>query len=125
MKFLVDESAGLSIVRHLESFGHDVASVQEDRPGIEDSEVCVWANREGRVIITNDKDFGRLVFLGRLTSRGVILLRLQDERAANKVRVVSNILAGYEERLADHFLVASESEVRIRPLPRNSSGLDT
>lgn len=59
MKFLVDESAGLSIVRHLESLGHDVVSVQEDRPGIEDSEVCAWANREGRVIITNDKDFGR------------------------------------------------------------------
>lgn len=47
MKFLVDESAGLSIVRHLESLGHDVASVQEDRPGIEDSEVCAWANEEG------------------------------------------------------------------------------
>ncbi|MCK4600216.1 DUF5615 family PIN-like protein [Candidatus Bipolaricaulota bacterium] len=35
MKFLVDESAGRSIVRHLRSLGHDVISVQEDRPGIE------------------------------------------------------------------------------------------
>ena len=93
--------------------------------GIEDSEVCVWANREGRVIITNDKDFGRLIFLGKLPSQGVILLRLQDERAANKVRVVSNILAGYEDRLAGHFLVASESAVRIRPLPCSSNSLDT
>ena len=125
MKFLVDESSGLSIVRHLESLGHDVASVQEDRPGLEDSEVCAWANRKGRVIINNDKDFGRLVFLGKLTSRGGILLRLQDERATNKVHVISNILAGYEGRLADNFLVASESEVRIRPLPCNSNSLDT
>ena len=125
MKFLVDESSGLSLVCHLESLGHDVASVQEDRPGIEDSEVCAWANREGRVIISNDKDFGRLVFLGKLTSRGVILPRLQDEMATNKVHVISNILTGYEGRLADNFLVASESEVRIRPLPRSSNGLDT
>ena len=77
------------------------------------------------MIITNDKDFGRLVFLGKLTSRGVILLRLQDERAANKVQVISDILAGHEDRLADHFLVASESEVRIRPLPCSSNSLDT
>lgn len=120
MKFLVDESAGLGIVRCLRSLGHDVASVQEDRPGIQDLELCDWANREGRVIITNDKDFGKLVFQARLPSRGVILLRLRDERAANKVRVISDILAGYEGRLVDHFLVASESEVRIRPLPNRA-----
>jgi len=123
MKFLVDESAGLGIVRHLKSLGHDVGSVQEDRPGIEDSEVCAWANEEGRVIITNDKDFGKLAFQGKLPSTGVILLRLQDERAANKVRVISNILAGYEGRLLGHFVVASETEMRIRSLPHASKGL--
>jgi len=48
---------------------HDVISVQEDRPGIEDPEVCDWANREGRVIITNDKGFGKLVFKERLANR--------------------------------------------------------
>lgn len=123
MKFLVDESAGLSIVHHLRALGHDVASVQEDHPGIEDSEVCAWANREGRVIVTNDKDFGKLIFQGKLPSRGVILLRLRDERAANRAQVISNLLTGYGDRLLDHFVVASETEVRIRPLPRHSKGL--
>lgn len=33
-------------------------------------EVCAWAHREERVIITNDKDFAKLVFQGRLASRG-------------------------------------------------------
>ena len=55
MKFLVDESAGLGIVRCLRSLGHDVASVQEDRPGIQDLELCDWANREGRVIVTSPR----------------------------------------------------------------------
>lgn len=74
MKFLVDESTGRSMVSHLRSLGHDVASVQEDRPGIEDVEVCEWANQEKRVIITNDKGFGKLAFQERLPNRGVILL---------------------------------------------------
>jgi predicted nuclease of predicted toxin-antitoxin system len=122
MRFLVDESAGRAIVRYLRSLGHDVVSVQECCPGIEDSEVCAWANREERVIITNDKDLGRLIFQERSANRGVILLRLQDERAVNRVRVISDLLAGYEERLPDHFAVVSESGVRIRPLPPDSEG---
>jgi len=116
----VDESAGRSIVHHFRFLGHNVTSVQEDRPGIEDPEVCDWANREGRIIITNDKDFGKLAFQGRLPNRGVVLLRLRDESAANKVRVVSNLLTGYEGQLLGHFVVASETGVRIRPLPRSS-----
>jgi len=119
MKFLVDESAGRGIVHYLRSLGHDVTSVQEDRPGIEDTEICIWANQEERVIITNDKGFGRLVFRERMPNRGVVLLRLRDESAANRVRVISDLLAGYEDRLKDRFVVASETGVRIRPLPRS------
>lgn len=70
------------------------------------------------MIITNDKDFGKLIFQGKLTSRGVILLRLKDERAANKVQILSSILANYKSRLEDHLVVASETGVRIRPLPQ-------
>ena len=119
MKFLVDESVGRSVVRYLRSLGYDVVSVQESCQGTGDSEICTWASREGRVIITNDKDFGKLIFQGRLASKGVILLRLRDERAPNKVGVLSSLLANYKDRLADHFVVASETRVRIRPLPQD------
>ena len=46
MKFLVDESVGRSVVCYLRSLAYDVISVQEICQGIEDSEVCAWANRE-------------------------------------------------------------------------------
>jgi len=117
MRFLVDESVGLSVVRCLRTLKHDVSSVQEQKPGIDDAEVCAWADAENRLLITNDKDFGKLIFRGKLASSGVILLRLQDEAAGNKVRVISDLLAGYGNRLAGHFVVASETEVRVRPLP--------
>lgn len=117
MKFLVDESAGRSIASYLRFQGHDVASVQEDSPGIEDSRICKWANQEERVILTNDKGFGRLIFREQLPNRGVILLRLRDERAVNRIQVTSSLLASYGERIKDHFVVASEAGVRIRPLP--------
>ncbi len=56
--------------------GYDMASARENRPGIEDSEVCAWAHREERVTLTNDKDFGRLIFQEQLPNRRVILSKL-------------------------------------------------
>ena len=117
MKFLVDESAGQSIASYLRSRGYDVASVQENSPGMEDVRVCEWANREERVIVTNDKGFGELIFRERIPNRGIILLRLRDERAANRIRVISDLLASHEGRIREHFVVASEARARIRPLP--------
>lgn len=117
MKFLVDESSGQSIVSCLKALGYDVASVQEESPGIEDREVCEWANRDQRIIVTNDKGFGELVFRERIPNRGIILLRLWNESTVNRIRVISKLLAGYEDRIGDHFVVVSEASVRIRPLP--------
>jgi len=121
MKFLVDENVGRSVVRYLRSCGYDVVSVQECCPGIQDLEVCAWANKEERIIITNDKDFGKLIFQERLPNRGVILLRLQDEKVANKIEVISKLLTGYGDKLLDRFVVVFESGVKIRPLPYSKS----
>jgi len=121
MKFLVDENVGRSIVRYLTSCGYDVVSVQECCPGIQDLEVCAWANKEERIIITNDKDFGKLIFQERLPNRWVILLRLQDEKVANKIEVISKLLTGYGDKLLDRFVVVFESGVKIRPLPYSKS----
>ena len=48
---------------------------------------------------------------------GVLLLRLQDDSAANRVRVVKAVLDQYGDLLETTFLVASERQVRIRYLP--------
>jgi len=117
IQFLADESCDFTVVRALRASGYDVASVQENSPGMEDVRVCEWANREERVIVTNDKGFGELIFRERIPNRGIILLRLRDERAANRIRVISDLLASHEGRIREHFVVASEARARIRPLP--------
>ena len=114
MKFLVDESAGNSIVNLLRSLGHDVLSIAENYSGIDDTEVLSIAFKEDRVLITNDKDFGELVYRFSLPHKGVILLRLQDESASNRIEVVHSLLQNYIDRVADNFIIASEDKIRIR-----------
>jgi predicted nuclease of predicted toxin-antitoxin system len=113
MRFLVDECTGPAVARWLESQGFDVFSVYDQARGISDEEVLRKAFDENWVLVTNDKDFGNKVFRERRSHRGVIFLRLGDERAANKIGTLGRLLDGYGDRLADRFVVVTEEQVRF------------
>lgn len=111
----MDESTGSAVVEYLRSIGHDVLAVAEAMPQAHDSDILARGASEGRILMTNDKDFGDLVFRSGQTHDGVVLLRLHDESSANRVRVVKAVLEQHAHRLAGHFTVATEAGVRIRP----------
>lgn len=115
MRFIVDESAGAAVVEYLRTTGHDLLAVVEAMPQADDHDILARANTEGRILITNDKDFGELVFRGGQAHHGVVLLRLHNESPTNRVRVMKDILERFADRLASHFTVATDTSVRIRP----------
>ena len=80
------------MARWLRDQGHEVFSVFDEARGISDEEVLNKAVYENRILITVDKDFGEMIYRERREHCGVILLRLSDERALNKVRVISQLL---------------------------------
>lgn len=77
MKFLLDESTEYRIAAFLTDQGHDVAAIAHDYPAaLPDGEVLAIAKREQRILITNDADFGELVFRHKQRHSGVILFRM-------------------------------------------------
>ena len=115
MKFTVDESTGKAVAEYLRAAGYDVLFVAEQMPEADDPPILARTSSEERILITNDKDFGELVYRIGQVHCGVLLLRLHDESPANRVRVVKAVLEHYADRLADHFVVATDGGVRIRP----------
>jgi predicted nuclease of predicted toxin-antitoxin system len=113
MRFLVDECTGPKVAARLRSQGHESFSVFDEARGLEDDEVIQKTYDESWILITNDKDFGEKVYRERRPHRGVIFMRLEDERAANKIEVLRQLLEGYEDRLADRFVVVAETRVRF------------
>lgn len=114
MRFLIDECTGSGVAAWLSEAGHDVFSAFDEARGHSDEELLARAQAEMRIIITNDKDFGEMIFRHGQFHYGVILLRLQNERLASKIIVLDQLLSKYADRIPDAFVVVTENHVRIR-----------
>ena len=114
MRFLADENIGLNVVKFLRSRRHSVLSVLENKNlrGMDDDFLISLANRENRIIITLDKDFGELIFKKLKKSFGVILFRLRDERDDNIIKAFSNLLE-LRHNPKGKFISVSEDRIRV------------
>ena len=113
MRFLVDECTGPAVARWLRQRGHDVFSVYEEARGMDDDDIIRKAFDENRILITNDKDFGEKVYREGYPHRGIVLLRLDNERASNKINTVQQLLDNYAEEIPDCFVVVTDTRVRF------------
>ena len=84
MKLLLDSCVWGGSRAVLEQEGHDVewAGDWPEDPG--DEEILGRARREGRILVTLDKDFGELAILREMSHRGI--LRLVNSRRRSKLR---------------------------------------
>lgn len=115
MRFLLDESADARLAPWLRSLGHDVTAIAADHPAsLRDREVLAIARREGRILITDDRDFGELVFAHRQPHTGVIYLRLGVYADLSlKIDRLAYALEHHTAEL-DRFLVVTRKHVRAR-----------
>jgi hypothetical protein len=69
-----------------------------------------------RILLTNDKDYGELVFLQKKVSAGIILMRFVSEKSSVKTRFMQSLLKIYGNNLQGYFTVVREGKIRRRPL---------
>jgi predicted nuclease of predicted toxin-antitoxin system len=75
LKFLADVNIEKVLVEYLARTGFDVKWIPDYDCHMKDEELLQLANDEQRLLITNDTDFGELIFLQRKISSGIILLQ--------------------------------------------------
>lgn len=116
MKFLADENVEWPIVSRLRQLGYDIKAIKEISAGTDDEVVLQLAMKEDRILLTNDMDFGRLVLHQKKDSAGVVLMRFSQESSVQKIKVVEHLFKFHSEKLAKHFTVISEDQIKIRPI---------
>ena len=118
MHWLADECVDAGLVLHLRALGHDVLYTAEISPAITDAAIMARAHAEDRLLLTEDKDFGDLIFRQGRSIPGVVLLRTDPARhELKKLRLVAAI-DRFGEKLHGRYTVVDEARIRTRPLPR-------
>ena len=114
MKFLLDVCASSHSLRQLlVDLGHDVRSAVEIDPCASDETLLAIALQEARVLITEDKDFGELVFVRRLPHSTIV--RLVEMRVEDQVTAMRELLTHYVNELETGALfVVTKDRIRVR-----------
>ena len=115
MLFLADESCDACMIRTLRTDGHDVMAVSEEHRGAGDSTVLKLAADTSRLLVTEDKDFGQLVFASCHDHSGVILLRYPFPLRHHIAARLSSLVKDRGETLRHSFTVIEPGRIRILP----------
>ena len=114
MRWLVDECVAAPLVAFLRTAGHDVVYIAEAAAGLSDADVVALALQEERLLLTEDKDFGDLVFRRERIVPGVVLLRIGTDNSRLKAARLAAVVDRYGEGLFGRYMVVEEGRFRSR-----------
>ncbi len=114
LRFLADESCDFGVVRGLRQAGYDVLAVGDATTRSDDLQLIKQAAIEGRILLTEDKDFGWLVYASHEESTGVILFRFPGIARSMLSGAILNLVNDQSQELVNSFVVVQPGYIRIR-----------
>ena len=103
----------------LRAAGHDCTHVYElGLGGQPDEQIMAAADRENRILVSADTDFGELLANAPVLAPSVILLRRTDKQAGSLAAVIlANLEQVIDDLAAGALIVISDTRIRARRLP--------
>jgi predicted nuclease of predicted toxin-antitoxin system len=114
MRFLLDVCvSSRSLEAFLKERGHDVLSAVAVDPRASDERLLALATEDERVLITEDKDFGELVFVHKLPHGPIV--RLVELTVDRQVEGMAELLAEHSAALVGRAIITvTRGRIRIR-----------
>lgn len=114
MRFLLDVCVASNVLQKtLSDLGHDVLSARDGHASASDRALLDLAYREGRVLLTEDKDFGELVFSLRLPHPCIV--RFNELTADEEAVAIGNLIEYHGAAMRQGaIVVVTRNRVRIR-----------
>lgn len=113
MRFVADESCDFAVVRALRGAGHDVVAIRDTMPGATDEAVIERALRDSRILLTEDKDFGQLVFASAAEPPGVVFIRFPVTAREAMAQTIVKLVATNAHKMPGRFIVVQPGRIRI------------
>ena len=119
MKLLLDMGLAPRTADFLCALGHDAEHVgRRGLPNISDQQIMALAESEGRVVVTFDLEFSRILAIHRQVKPSVILFRLERFTTDQINTIIADLLERHSIELTHGaIIVVDPRRVRIRTLP--------
>jgi predicted nuclease of predicted toxin-antitoxin system len=119
IKLLMDMGLPRRTAEDLASAGWDAVHVAaRGRARARDDEIIDWARDEGRVIVTLDADFARMLATAGAASPSLVWLRIDGLDRRRATELLERLLPQIEADLRTGSIVSvTEAAVRVRPMP--------
>jgi len=117
MQFLADESCDFGVVKALRKAGYEIKAIAEMAPGISDDEVAELSVCERRILITEDKDFGQLVYTKSQASCGIIFIRFPANDRLLLPDMIVKLVKEQNHKLYNRFVIVQPRRIRITGIP--------
>lgn len=114
MKIVADESVDYEIILSLRKNDFTVLSIDELLKGADDDTVLNYALQNDSILITEDKDFGELVYRLNKAHLGIILIRLSGIESKLKAELTVKSIKDNIQIIRNSFCVISPSQTRIK-----------
>jgi len=113
---IIDENIDRKVTQSLIDFGFEVLSIKENSPGISDKEIINIAKSTKGIILTEDKDFGELVFSHQISDCSVIFLRYKKPEIQDIIKALIHTVGIYVTKPGLFFITITRSKIRVRSI---------
>ena len=114
---IADENIFRGLIAALRNEGYDVVSIFETYRGMLDIDIASFSLNPPRIIITEDKDFGKLIYEDNIKVIGIIFLRFLDtERNGIIEKVISLLQNENLETLSSKFITITSKKIRVNDI---------
>ena len=113
---IFDENVHQVFVDLIVDKGYKILSIKNEHAGISDKEIMQLAKSLSGIIVTEDKDFGELVYSHGVRDCSVIFLRYKiseiDSIKTNLLKILENVIPPKSK----FFVTITKNKIRIKSL---------
>ena len=112
----IDENVENYWVELLLKKGYEVYSIREKHQGISDLQIIEIVKKHQGILLTEDKDFGELVFAYGITNITVVFLRYDQPQYHQIEKKLLISIEEYYKKPGHYFITVTQQKIRLRKL---------
>jgi predicted nuclease of predicted toxin-antitoxin system len=113
---IIDENIDQLLVDELSDYSFSLMLIRQKYPEIDDEQILKIAQARNAIIITEDKDFGKLVFADNLHGCSIILLRYNNPDISPIMGNLLKVLNYYKTHSEHFFTTITAKKIRMRKI---------